>query len=127
MRRLRGGECIAGAGGVLLLGSVWAGPAVLAILLALAAPPAIALPVAQASSRAPALPVALGVLTSTAGAVALVLALVRLLDNPGGGAWIGLTGALGVLVGGWLSMRAERVPGEVPPHVPRRPAPPPSA
>jgi uncharacterized membrane protein len=127
MRRLRAGEWLAGAGGVAVIATVWAGPAVLAVLLALLAIPALALPVTQATRRSPAVPVALGVLTTTAALVALVLALVRLLDRPGAGAWIGLAGAVAALAGGWLSMRAEHTPGAVAPHVPRRPAPPPSA
>jgi hypothetical protein len=127
MRRLRPGEWLAGAGGIALVATVWAGPIVLAVLLCCAAVPALALPVAQATRRSPALPIALGVLTTTAGFVAVVLALVRVLDEPGAGTWIGLGGALAALAGGWLSMRAEHVPGEVAPHVPRRPAPPPAA
>jgi uncharacterized membrane protein len=127
MRRLRAGEWLAGAGGVAVIATVWAGPAVLAVLLAVLALPAVALPVTQATRRSPAVPVALGVLAGTAGIVAALLALVRLLDRPGAGAWIGLAGAVAALAGGWLSMRAEHIPGEVAPHVPRRPAPPPSA
>jgi hypothetical protein len=127
MRRLRAGDWLAGAGGVAMIATVWAGPAVPAVLLALLALPGVALPVAQATRRSPALPIALGVLTTTVGVVALLLALVRLLVRPGGGAWIGLAGAVAMLAGAWLSMRAEHVPGEVAPHVPRRPAPPPSA
>jgi hypothetical protein len=127
MRRLRAGEIISGLAGLVLLASLWSGPPVLAVLLCLAALPALALPVAQAGARSPAPSVALGVLTTVAGIVAVPLAVVRLLERPSVGAWLGVVGAAGVLVGGWLSMRAERVPGAVPPHVPRRPAPPPSA
>lgn len=127
MRRLRPGEWLAGAGGIALVATVWAGPIVLAVLLCCAAVPALALPVAQSTRRSPALPVALAVLTTTVGFVAVVLALVRLLDEPAAGTWIGLAGAVATLAGGWLSMRAEHVPGELPPHVPRRPAPPPAA
>jgi hypothetical protein len=127
MRRLRPGEWLAGVGGVVVLATVWAGPVALAVLLCVPALLAVALPVAQVSRRSPALPMALGVLTSTTGIVAVPLALWRLLAQPSTGAWLGLAGALGVLAGGWLSMRAEHVPGEVAPHVPRRPAPPPAA
>jgi hypothetical protein len=127
MSRLRAGEWLAGAGGIALVATVWAGPVVLAVLLCCAAVPALALPVAQAVRRSPALPVALAVLASTAGFVAVILALVRVLDEPGAGTWIGLAGALAALAGGWLSMRAEHVPGQGAPHVPRRPAPPPAA
>jgi hypothetical protein len=67
--------------------------------------------------RSPALPVALGVLTSVVGVIAVVLAAFA-------AGWAAVVGAVGMLAGGWLSLRAEHVPGERPPHVPRRPAPP---
>lgn len=127
MRRLRAGEALAGVGGVALIASLWSAPPVLGVLLCLTALPAIALPVAQVTRRSPALPVALGVFTGAVGILAVALALVRLLDRPGAAAWIGLAGAVGVLAGGWLSLRAESLPGVQPPHVPRRPAPPPGA
>jgi hypothetical protein len=120
VRRLRAGEWVAGAGGVVLVATLWSAPPIIAVLLCIAALLAIALAVAQATCRSPALPVALGVVTATAGIVAVPLAAV-------GGGWLALAGALGVLAGGWLSLRAEGVPGEAAPHVPRRPAPPPSA
>jgi hypothetical protein len=123
MNRLRVGEWLAGAAGVALIASLWSGPPVLAVLLLALALPAVALPVAQATRRSPALPVALAVLCVLGGLIAAILALVRL---PGTAAWLGVAGALGVLAGGWLSLRAEAVPGETPPHVPRRPAPPPA-
>jgi hypothetical protein len=119
MRRVRAGEWLAGAGGVVLLATLWSTPPVIAVLLCLIALLAIALPVAQATRRSPALPVALAVLTVCAGIVAVPLAAVS-------GAWLALAAALGVLAGGWLSLRAEQVPGETAPHVPRRPAPPPA-
>lgn len=117
------GEWLAGAGGVVLIVSLYAGPPALAVLLFLLALPAVALPVAQATRRSPALPVALAVLSGAGGLIAVILALVRL---PGTAAWLGVAGALGVLAGGWLSLRTEAVPGEPAPHVPRRPAPPPA-
>jgi hypothetical protein len=123
MSRLRAAEWLAGAGGLVLIASLWAGPPVLAVLLFLLALPAVALPIAQATRRSPALPVALAVISSVGGLIAVILALLRL---PGTAAWLGVAGALGVLAGGWLSMRTEAVPGETPPHVPRRPAPPPA-
>jgi hypothetical protein len=119
MKRVRAGEWLAGAGGVLMLATLWSAPPVIAVLLCATALLAIGLPIAQATCRSPALPVALGVLTSTAGFVAVALAAVA-------GAWLALAGAVGALAGGWLSMRTEAVPGETPPHVPRRPAPPPA-
>jgi hypothetical protein len=119
MRRVRAGEWLAGAGGVVLLVALWSAPPVIAVLLCVAALLAIAMPVAQATCRSPALPVALAVLTTCAGIVAVPLAAVA-------GTWLGVAGALGALAGGWSSMRAEGVPGETPPRVPRRPAPPPA-
>jgi hypothetical protein len=119
--RLRAGEWVAGAGALLLIASLWAGPPVLAVLLLLLALPALALPVTQATRRSPAVPVLLAVLAVVTGAIALILALLRL---PGTATWLGVAGALGALAGGWLSMRTERVPGAGAPHVPRRPAPP---
>jgi hypothetical protein len=124
MRRLRAGEALAGVAGVVLIATLWSAPPVLAVLLCLTALPAVALPVAQVTRRSPALPVALGVFTTAAGTLATALALVRLLDRPGAGAWVGLAASLGVLAGAWLSLRAESLPGAQPPHVPRRPAPP---
>jgi hypothetical protein len=119
MKRLRAGEWLAGAGGVVLIATLWSTPPVIAVLLCLAALPALGLPVAQVTCRSPALPVALAVLAGTAGIVAVPLAAIA-------GAWVALAGALGVLAGGWLSLRAEQVPGETAPSVPRRPAPPPA-
>ena len=57
--------------------------------------------------------------------------LFRLLDQPGSnelvavkaGAWIGLAGAVVALVGSWLAMADDHMPGAAPPQVPVRPAP----
>ncbi|HWT23776.1 MAG TPA: hypothetical protein VN213_09740, partial [Solirubrobacteraceae bacterium] len=85
------------------------------------------------SRRSPAVPVALSVLTVPAGALATLLVAYRLADPPGdgpladvhGGAWLGLGAALVVVVGGYRSMRAERLPGAGAPSVQALPAPPP--
>jgi hypothetical protein len=141
MRRLRDGEWLAGAGGAALLASLfldwyghrtaWQALAVVDVLLALLALVPLALVVAQATRRSPAVPVALSVLTALAGALAVVLIAFRLIDLPGaavqvhGGAWFALGAALLVAVGGWRSLRAERIPGVPVPVVEALPAPPP--
>jgi hypothetical protein len=143
MRRLRHGEWIAGAGGAALVAalfldwyggeSAWRAFAVLdVVLLALTLVP-FALVVLQATRRSPALPVAFSVLTAPAGAIAALIIAVRLVDQPGpdaaaeihGGAWLALAAALLIIVGGWRSMRTERIPGAPDPHIEALPAPPP--
>ena len=141
MRRLRDGEWLAGGGGLALLASLWLdwyggmtawqALAVIDVLLALLALVPLALVVAQATRRSPAVPVALSVLTPLAGALAAALIAFRLIDLPDGavavhgGAWLALAAALVVVVGGWRSMRVERVPGVSLPPVEALPAPPP--
>jgi hypothetical protein len=102
------------------------------ILLAAVALLAMAIPVVTAVATTPAKPVALTVVTSVAGAFAVLLVLYRIVNQPGdnaliavkAGAWIGLAGALISFAGAWLAMADEHTPGAVPPPVPRRPAPP---
>jgi hypothetical protein len=141
MRRLRDGEWLAGGGGVALLASLfldwygeataWQGLAVIDVLLALLALVPLALVAAQATRRSPAVPVALSVLTPIAGALAAVLIAFRIVDRPDGaigvhgGAWLALTAALVVGIGGWRSLRVERIPGVALPPVEALPAPPP--
>ena len=70
------------------------------------------------------MPVALSVLTPLAGLLAVLLIVFRMADQPGpdelravhGGAWLGLAAAALIVVGGWRSLRVERIPG-----APRRP------
>jgi hypothetical protein len=143
MRRLRDGEWIALGGGAALLAalfldwygglSAWRAHAVLDVVLALLALVPLALAVAQATRRSPAVPVALSVLTPLAGLAAAVLIAWRMADQPGpdaaravhGGAWLGLAAAALIVVGGWRSMRDERIPGAPPVPVESLPAPPP--
>jgi hypothetical protein len=143
MRRLRDGEWLAGGGGVALLaslfldwyggGSAWASLAVVDVVLAALALVPIALAVLQATRRSPALPVAFSVLTVPAGALATLLIVFRILVPPGSdtvsdvhrGAWLALAAAIVILVGGWRSMRVERIPGASPPRTEALPAPPP--
>jgi hypothetical protein len=141
LRRLRFGEWLALAGGVLLIVSLflpWYGDVsgfeamtVIDILLVLIAAVGIALAVLQATQTTPALPVAFGVLTVVIGAIGVLLVLFRLIDAPGDvggpatGAWLGLVAAAGMTVGGWRALANEHVPHLPPgPEPELRPAPP---
>jgi hypothetical protein len=94
----------------------------------LAAATAVARPVAQQ--------VAAGVLTATAGTLALfALALRTLLFQPGPnefvamryGAWLGLLAALVLAVGGWLAIKDERTDAPESAYAPPEPRPAPPA
>jgi hypothetical protein len=128
VRRLRLGELLAAAGAVCLIVSltmrwyenaegnldVWStfGPAV--VLLILAAIAALVLLLATVTERTPALPVAAAVWGVLFGALAVVAAIVRVLERPDhatmlcAGAWLALVGAVAVLLGAWQSIRDER-------------------
>jgi hypothetical protein len=136
---MRPGEIVAGLGGLVLLvallmpwygdATAWEAMSVIDILLALAAVVALALPVVSASSKGPAKPIGHAVIATVTSALATLLVLFRLLDDPGplrAGAWLGLAGVLAALAGAWLAMRDESTPGAAPPDVPRRPVPPPN-
>ena len=149
MRRVRAGELVAGAAGVVLLGSMflgwysvagrddrltaWGAFSVVDILLALVALLGIALALSQVVGRGPALPVALGVVTSTLALAGTLLLLYRILNQPGpndmisveAGAYLGLAASLGIFLGSWLSLSDERPrPADPVPPVPeRRPTP----
>jgi uncharacterized membrane protein len=143
--RLRPGDVVAGAGGVVLLVSLflhwygldahaltaWRAFSVTDVLLAAGALLGVAVPVVTAIAGGPAKPMASDVLAVLGGALAVLVILFRLIDQPGdnrlvtveAGAWVGLAGALIQLAGAWWAMSDERTPGAVPPTVPRRPAP----
>jgi drug/metabolite transporter (DMT)-like permease len=151
LRRLRAGEWLAAAAGVLLIVSLalpWYEPqlpivpydsltgfealTVIDVLLVLAALLGIALGVLQASHDSPALPVAAGVLTVVVGFLALLLVAFRLIDVPRPddeleamyGAWLALLATLALTAGGWLSIANERVRGLPPgPEPELRPTP----
>jgi uncharacterized membrane protein HdeD (DUF308 family) len=142
LRRLRWGELLALAGAICLIValtlpwyenaqgklSAWAtfGPAV--ALLILAAVGALALVLVTLTERSTALPVAAAVWSTLFGILAVIAAVVRLLERPEhsttlcAGAWLALVGALAVLAGSWQSMRDERTglyrPADVSPRPP---------
>ena len=88
------------------------------LLLALAALIAIALAVVTATRRSPALPVAASVITAALGALATLLVLYRIVNQPGPNefievklpAFLGFLCVLAIAAGGWLSMRDEEWP-----------------
>lgn len=124
--RLRRGEVLAGAGAVALLvflfalpwlapssghtSTGWSGLPILRWLVVVSALTALALAFTQATRPAPAIPVTLSVFVTVLGAVTVILLIIRLLTTGSGleaGAWLGLLAAIGITVGGFLSMREE--------------------
>jgi hypothetical protein len=109
---------------------------VLDIVLVVIAALAIALAVLQATRDSPAIPVGAGVLTVVFGALGVLLVAYRIVNQPGpnelievrAGAWVGLLATVAIAVGGWESIRDERVRGLPPgPEPELRPTPPPDA
>jgi hypothetical protein len=88
------------------------GPAL--ILLMAAACAALALVLSNLAERSPALPVSLGVWSVLLGLIAVIAAIVRVLERPDhttslcAGAWLALAGAVAILAGAWQSLRDER-------------------
>jgi hypothetical protein len=146
MGRLRDGEWIAGAGGVALLAAMllhwygvgglaevtaWQAFGVLDVILALLALVPLGLVLTQATRSSPSIPVAFSVLATLAGALAALLILLRIVDQPGPneivdvqlGAWLGFLAALVIAGGGWRSMRVEPIPGAPDPPVEDLPLP----
>jgi hypothetical protein len=138
LSRLRRGELIAGAGGVVLLASVlilpwygasgpggsvtvtgWSALSILRWLILLDGLAAVALATAQAACRAPALPVSLSVISTVLGAVTAIALVYRVLINLPGpdsivaqrlGAFLGLVAAVAIVYGAFASMREEGIP-----------------
>jgi hypothetical protein len=170
LSRLRHGDLIAGIGGAALLitlfltwysagGSAtfqgqdievslnltaWEAFSITDVILALTALSGIAVAVLTASRRSPAMPVAAAVITTTLGALATLLVLYRIVNQPGPneflevklGAFLGLLAVLAVAVGGFRAIRDEEgeetpIPTDVRPTPaadgPADPAPPPEA
>ncbi|HTE59747.1 MAG TPA: hypothetical protein VK631_05305 [Solirubrobacteraceae bacterium] len=145
MARLRDGEWIAGAGGVALLAamflhwygagpfavSAWRAFAVLDIVLALLALVPFGLVFTHATRPSPSIPVAFSVCTMLGGALAALLILYRIVNQPGpndlveveAGAWLGFAAALAIAAGGWRSLRIEAIPGAPLPPIEDLPAP----
>jgi hypothetical protein len=147
LRRLRLGELLALAGVICVIGSLFLpwyenslgklsawdtfGPAL--VLLIAAAAAALGLVVSAMTERSTALPVAAAVWSTLFGIVAVIAAVVRVLERPEhatslcAGAWLALAGAILMLVGSWQSLRDERgsmyEPAEPPPLSPPDPHP----
>jgi hypothetical protein len=132
LRRLRAGEWIAGVSGLVLLVALflpwygdeagsrtgWQALGALDVVLALVALAALAIPVVTAVHRVPALPLALESLTTLVGLLAVVLVLIRVINMPDWaaerewGLWVALVVTLGIVVGGLIAMRDERLTRE---------------
>jgi hypothetical protein len=128
LRRLHPGELLAAAGAVCLIValalpwyenaegklSVWStfGPAVVLLILATIA--ALLLFFATLAERSPGLPVAAGVWSVLFALIAVLAAIVRVLERPDhastlcAGAWLALVGAVAMLAGSWWSISDER-------------------
>jgi prepilin signal peptidase PulO-like enzyme (type II secretory pathway) len=143
LRRMRSGELIALAGAICLIVALalpwydnggkltaWDTFGVAVALLILAAVAAIVLAIATITERTTAIPVAAGVWSTLFGILAVIAALVRLVERPDhatevcAGAWLALAGALLIAAGSWQSMRDERTGLYPPDATPPREAPP---
>ena len=156
MGRLRPADLVAGAGGLALLAAMFlhwygipvevlatGGPShaieftawqafdVLDIVLGVLALVPLALVFTQATRESPAFPVLFSVLTIVAGALAALLILYRIVNQPGpngsidveAGAWLGFLAAAVATSGGWWSTRDERMPAAAPRPIEHMPAP----
>jgi hypothetical protein len=128
LARLRAGELLAFAGAACVIVSLFEpwyenaagrldawdtfGPSV--ILLIAAAAAALWLLIGTLAERSVALPVAAAVWSVLLGLVAVIAAIVRLIERPDHsttlcfGAWLAFAGAIAILAGGWQSLRDER-------------------
>jgi hypothetical protein len=129
LRRLRVGEWIVGASGLVLFVALflpwyggeeasrtgWQSLGALDVVIAITAVAALAIPVVTAMQRTPALPLAHESLVTLFGMVVVLLVLIRVLNMPDWaverewGLWLGLAATLGVVVGGLIAMRDERL------------------
>jgi hypothetical protein len=125
MSRVRAGDVVAGAAGVLLLASMfldwysvspdvvfgapdrqvrgisaWTAFTVVDVFLALVALLGIGLALSQVFGRGPALPVALGVVTTTLALAGSLLLLYRIINQPGP------NDVIGVSLGAWVGLLA---------------------
>jgi hypothetical protein len=144
LRRLGAGEWLAAVSGVALLVSLflpwyganvdgtasgWESLAAIDVLLAFVAASGVLLAIVTAAQRVPAVPVALSALVALAGGIGVLLVLFRTIDLPSGAEtrewaiWLGLAGAIGIVAGSLIAMRAEVRPGATVPDIPAMPAP----
>jgi hypothetical protein len=144
LRRLGAGEWLAALSGLALLVSLflpwyganvdgtasgWESLAAVDVLLAFVAASGVLLAIVTASQRVPAVPVALSALVALAGGIGVLLVLFRAIDLPSGAdtrewaIWLGLAGAIGIVAGSVIAMRAEVRPGATVPDIPAMPAP----
>jgi Na+-transporting NADH:ubiquinone oxidoreductase subunit NqrE len=143
LRRLRIGELVALVGAALVVAALtqgqyrtpsgdidaWSAFGVGVALLIVATALALLLVVATLTERSPAFPIASAVWSSAVAIVAVIAAIVRVLERPDHatgpalGAWLALAGACAILAGSWQAMRDERTSAYPPPDVQRRPAP----
>jgi hypothetical protein len=127
LRRLRVGELLALAGATCVIVSLlepwydgphgrldaWETFGAAVVLLMAAACAALALVLSTLAERSPALPVSLAVWSTLLGLIAVIAAVVRVLERPDHatslcvGAWLALAGALAILLGAWQSLRDE--------------------
>ncbi|HEX7609420.1 MAG TPA: hypothetical protein VF380_01995 [Solirubrobacteraceae bacterium] len=128
VRRLRVGELTGLAGSICVIVSLlepwyespigqldaWDtfGPGIVLILAALCA--SLAMVVSALTERSTALPVATAVWCVLLGLIAVIAAVVRVLERPDhasslcAGAWLALVGSALILIGAWLALRDER-------------------
>jgi hypothetical protein len=149
LRRLRAGEWAAALCGLALLVSLWLpwysgssgaasslsgweSLAALDVLLALIAATAVALLVVTAAQSVPAVPIAFSVFVTFAGMLGVVLVLLRVLspaetaEDRDWGLWLALASSVGIVAGGLVAMRDERLSGAGGhTHLTGRPVPPP--
>ena len=137
-------DAFAQAAGADTSASAWTVFSLLDLVLLVVILVALAWAVLTATQRAPALPVAFSVIVTALGALATLLVLYRILNQPGPnefvelqlGAFLGFVCTLALAAGAWQSMRDESWPAapvepEVhpapPPEGTRDPSPPPEA
>ena len=145
LRRLRPGEWMVGAAGLVLLISLflvwyegdgesrtgWESLGALDMILALVALAAIAVPIVTASYRVPAVPLALESLLTLVALVASLMVLFRVLNLPDWanerelGVWVAFAATLGLTGSGLVAMRDQRMPMSTRVPIEQRPAPPP--
>jgi hypothetical protein len=128
LNRVRPSEFVAGFGGLVLAVALflpwfefrsgnldaWSAFTVIDVVLGLTAFAGLGLFWVTLTRAAPAIPVAVGVWTSLLGLLATLCVALRVVDHPAGsldtcaGLWVGLAGAVLVLLGAWTGLNDER-------------------